>query len=430
MLVSDELLAQRVAEARRGSFYARYLAGKTCETRSDLQNLPISSRQNLGPDGLGGLYCAQSETGGEDAVRAFLEEFVPAESLGLLIEAPGDKPPELASPTTVVAGGPGPDFSISSWSSGTLSETIAALHAQQSIVVKGDARLLLLFAEAALSAGDPMPPAVEIVLATGLMPSSLRSRIEELWGARVVEIFQKPEARVLGASCAEGSLHLANDLYACEILDPADGKPVPPGGRGVLVVTSLQPMSYPLVRWSSGELVEMAATACKCQRPDFPVSRLGEATAAVAFGGREATESQILDAAQEFAAALGTEIFHTAIRAGDLRILVEVADPGISLPTKEHLDLRRQIGLPMEVRLVPRGSISGALSLEWTTGEPACQLWRLADWSQQVPDSGPRSGLSLRGLLAPGGWDAYRKARRRRARHRLLRRAVQSAEAG
>jgi hypothetical protein len=429
MLVSDELLAQRVAEARRGSFYERYLAGKTCETRADLQNLPISSRDNLGSDGLGGLYCAHPETSGEGAVRTFLEEFVPAESLGPLIEVPGDKPPEFASPTTVVGGGPGPDFSTSSWSSGTLSETIAALHIQQSIVVKGDARLLLLFAEAALSAGDPMPASVELVLATGLMPSSLRSRIEDLWGARVVEIFQKPEAPVLGASCAEGSLHLANDLYACEILDPEDGKPVPPGGRGVLVVTSLQPMSYPLVRWSSGELVEMAATACKCQRPDFPVSRLGEAAAAVAFGGREATANQILDAAQGFAAALGTEIFHTAIRAGDLRILVEVADPEISLPTKEHLDLRRQIGLPMDVRLVPRGSISGSLSLELAIGEPACQLWRLADWSEHVPDSGPGSGLSLRGLLAPGGWDAYRKVRRRRAHQRSLRRAIESAEA-
>jgi len=430
MLVSDELLAQRVAEARRGSFYGRYLAGKTCETRADLQNLPISSRDDLGPDGLSGLYSAHPDTSGEGALRTFLEEFVPAESVGLLIAAPGDEPPEFASPTTVVGRGPGPDFSISSWSRGTLSETIAALHAQQAIVVKGDARLLLLLAEAALSAGDPMPGSVEIVLATGLMPPSLRARVEDLWGARVVEIFQKPEAPVLAASCAEGSLHLANDLYACEILDPEDGKPVPPGGRGLLVVTSLHPMSDPLVRWSSGELVEMAATACKCQRPDFPVSRLGEAAEVVAFGGREATESQILGAAQGFAAALGTEIFHTAIRAGDLRILVEVADPGIPLPTKEHLDLRRQIGLPMDVRLVPRGSISGSLSLELATGEPACQLWRLADWSEQIPDSGPSSRLSLRGLLAPGGWEAYRKVRRRRAHHRSLRRAIESAEAG
>jgi len=429
MPVTEGQLASCVAHAREGSFYARHLQGYPCSTRAEFQKLPTSSIRDLGEAGISQLFF--SDTGGDEIAPAaqLLSSFVPESDPHTLLQAMHSDQQAGPSRMTLVAKGPLPTEEIRIWHSETIDRVLRELAAFEPRVVFGDSRALLLLAEEVDAGGVcQLPSSVELLLATGLLPDSLRLQLEKDWGSRVVEVYQRPEAVLLGVSCAEGSLHLANDLYSCEILDLVGGEPVPPGECGVLVITSLQQARAPLVRWSTGDLVEVATAACKCKRPDFPVRRLGSARDSVAFGGREAMAVDILAAAQTFAAALGGRIFYTGVRAQDLRILVEVSDPGMALPTKEYLDLRRQIGLPMDVRLVDRAPDPGSVSLADLAEVPAAQLWRLADWTSEPKASSEPDASPTPGFFSLARWQGHREARRRDSRRRALMRVLESQE--
>ena len=426
MRVTEEILAERVAHARNGMFYGRYLDGKKCDTRAEFQSLPVSSLQDLGPGGLAELHCPEPGAADVGSATTFLEDFLTIEGVGPLLAALDSEQGKHAGEVSVVARGPGPDGEIVSWSAETVDQALVELASCQPELLVGEARLLLLLAEQAISGGVSLPTSLATVLATGLLTPAARARLQEVWGARVVEFYQRPEALALGVSCNEGSLHLANDLYSCEILDPVNGEPVPPGECGVLVVTSLQPTSLPLVRWSTGDLVEMASAACKCERADFPVRRLGRVADQVELGGRKAAAGKILDAAQAFAEAMGSRKFHVAVRADTLRLLVEVSDPRAALPTREHLDLRKQVGLPMDIRLVPRDSIRSQGAIAEVADGPACQLWDVARWSEQAAASRTSARPTWGRLSSARGRTDFREARKRDAALRSLWRAVES----
>lgn len=429
MLVDDDLLAARVADARRGSFYARHLAGKNCVTRADFQNLPTSSVRDLGPDGLSELHSPTPQADELGNAAAFLSGFAPDLDAQPLMEAILGGSLAAKASAGLAGMGPGSVPEIRCWRSETLLEVARGLIDLQPSAIAAEPRALLLLAEAAQVSGAPgVPSSVDTVLADGLLPSSLGARLESDWGARVVEWYRRPEALVLGASCAEGSLHLANDLYSCEILDPVRGEAVPPGERGVLVITSLEPTSYPLVRWSTGDLLEVGTSVCKCKRPDFPVRRLGPAADSIMIGGRASTPVEILSASQTFATALDSRIFHTGVRTQDIRILVEVAETSAALPTKDYLELRRQIGLPMDVGFVARGSDLGSLLLDEIDDASAGQLWHLADWAPRERSSSRGGEPSSGSFFSADRWRAYRQERQRRSRRRSLWRMMKSQE--
>jgi len=47
---------------------------------------------------------------------------------------------------------------------------------------------------------------------------------------------------------AAGGLHLDEDEFICELLDPHDGEPVAAGAQGELVVTALGRVGFPVIR--------------------------------------------------------------------------------------------------------------------------------------------------------------------------------------
>ena len=85
--------------------------------------------------------------------------------------------------------------------------------------------------------------AVERVVCTGEPGASMpavRERIESAWGARCFDHAGASEVGSLAYPCADhGGLHLFEDEYVCEMLDPATGAPVPAGATGELVTTAL-----------------------------------------------------------------------------------------------------------------------------------------------------------------------------------------------
>jgi phenylacetate-CoA ligase len=114
---------------------------------------------------------------------------------------------------------------------------------------------LELIAEAMLERGirDIRPN----VVFSAAMPLSDRGRAmaTEAFGVAPLDVYVAAELGPLGWECPEerGTLHLNDDMQIIEIVDD-DGRPVPDGVTGQVVVTQLGCLAQPLLRYRLGDL--------------------------------------------------------------------------------------------------------------------------------------------------------------------------------
>lgn len=97
------------------------------------------------------------------------------------------------------------------------------------------------------------------------MTSMMRQRIQRIFQAPVDENYGLNEIGIVALRCHAGRFHVQVEHCAVEILDD-DGAPVGPGTVGRLVVTALNNLAMPLLRYETGDLAQPADTACPCGR--------------------------------------------------------------------------------------------------------------------------------------------------------------------
>jgi phenylacetate-CoA ligase len=95
-----------------------------------------------------------------------------------------------------------------------------------------------------------------------------RERIEQSWGARVIDHYGLTEVGPVSFECweAPGYLHVNEAEFIVEVLDPATGRPVADGEHGELVVTNLGRTASPVIRYRTGDIVVRRRTPCPCGR--------------------------------------------------------------------------------------------------------------------------------------------------------------------
>jgi phenylacetate-CoA ligase len=100
----------------------------------------------------------------------------------------------------------------------------------------------------------------------GSIPST-RARIESAWGARVFDHNGMTETGPLGFECVEapGGLHLLETACWPEVVDE-QGRAVPIGTEGELVITSFLRVASPLIRYRTGDIVRIDPKPCRCGR--------------------------------------------------------------------------------------------------------------------------------------------------------------------
>jgi phenylacetate-CoA ligase len=98
----------------------------------------------------------------------------------------------------------------------------------------------------------------------------LRRQIEAVLGLTAVDFYGLSEVMGPGvaAECAEArdGLHVNEDHFLVEVVDPATGDPVAPGREGELVFTSLTKQALPVIRYRTGDLSAFDPTPCACGR--------------------------------------------------------------------------------------------------------------------------------------------------------------------
>ena len=101
----------------------------------------------------------------------------------------------------------------------------------------------------------------------GSIPAT-RERIEESWGARVIDHHGLTEVGPISFECWEspGFLHLNEGEYICEVLDPIGSEAVADGQPGELVVTNLGRTASPVIRYRTSDIVVRRSEVCRCGR--------------------------------------------------------------------------------------------------------------------------------------------------------------------
>ncbi|MED3562847.1 phenylacetate--CoA ligase family protein, partial [Bacillus xiapuensis] len=73
---------------------------------------------------------------------------------------------------------------------------------------------------------------------------------------------------------AQNGLHIAEDHFLIEVLNPETLKPVEDGQDGELVFTSLTKEALPIIRYRTGDIASITREKCKCGRTHTRMSRL------------------------------------------------------------------------------------------------------------------------------------------------------------
>jgi phenylacetate-CoA ligase len=204
---------------------------------------------------------------------------------------------------------------------------------------------------------------------------ALRGALERAWGCPAFDIYGLSEIigpGVSGECEARQGLHIADDHFLPEIVDPGSGEPVAPGVMGELVVTTLTKRAIPLIRYRTGDLTALDPEPCRCGRTTVRMARVkGRTDDMLIIKGVNVYPSEVesaLLAIEELEPHYQLVVDRTATLAS-LEVRVE---PSPALVAREggavlqpssaiaqairhavHERLRAAIGLGVEVTLVP-----------------------------------------------------------------------------
>jgi len=104
-----------------------------------------------------------------------------------------------------------------------------------------------------------------------------RKRIEEMFGVKAYNSFGLSEMNGPGVAfeCTEqNGLHIWEDAYVVEIIDPITLQPVEDGQIGELVMTTLDRVAMPVIRYRTRDLTRFLPGQCKCGRTHRRLDRI------------------------------------------------------------------------------------------------------------------------------------------------------------
>jgi len=105
----------------------------------------------------------------------------------------------------------------------------------------------------------------------------MRREIEEKLHVKALDIYGLTE--IIGPGVAseceyQDGLHICEDLFYPEIVDPESGEPLPDGTKGELVITTLTKEGTPMLRYRTRDVTYLTREPCRCGRTAVRMHRL------------------------------------------------------------------------------------------------------------------------------------------------------------
>lgn len=157
----------------------------------------------------------------------------------------------------------------------------------------------LILAETALEMGVDLSESRLRVGFFGAEPWSeqMRREIEAKLGIVALDTYGLTEVIGPGvaAECLHKSgMHIYEDHFLPEVIDPQTGEPLPPGQAGELVFTTLTKQALPLLRYRTGDITSLNLEPCPCGRTIIRMEKVtGRTDDMLTVGGVNLFPSQI-----------------------------------------------------------------------------------------------------------------------------------------
>ena len=107
---------------------------------------------------------------------------------------------------------------------------------------------------------------------------SMRKEIESKLGLDAIDIYGLSEIMGPGVAieCIEekSGLHIWEDHFIPEIINPETGEPVADGERGELVITTITKQGIPLIRYRTRDITSITRESCRCGRTHARIARM------------------------------------------------------------------------------------------------------------------------------------------------------------
>ena len=200
----------------------------------------------------------------------------------------------------------------------------------------------------------------------------MRKEIEALLGITALDIYGLTETIGPGVAmeCLEAheGLHMWEDHFLFEILDPESGEPLPDGEVGELCITTISKEGMPTIRYRTHDLTSVITEPCKCGRTHRRIQRLrGRTDDMLIIRGVNVFPSQV-EAAIMGIEGIAPRYMLVVDRENNLDVLevqVELA-PELAFDEVRKIEqlsrdvarsIEQTLGISIKMRLVEPGSI-------------------------------------------------------------------------
>ena len=199
----------------------------------------------------------------------------------------------------------------------------------------------------------------------------MRRDIEKKLGIKAYYIYGLTETRGPGVAfeCSEQTgMHINEDHFVAEIIDPDTGEVLPEGSKGELVFTAITKEAFPLLRYRTKDICVLTRKECSCGRTLIKMSKpMGRSDDMLIIKGVNVFPSQIESVLIENGYAANYQIIVDRVNNSDtLEVLVEMTPEMFSDSLGKITEmeknlvaaLKTMLGIYAKVRLVDPKSIT------------------------------------------------------------------------
>lgn len=200
------------------------------------------------------------------------------------------------------------------------------------------------------------------------MTEPMRDEMHKVWGQRFLCTQNYGMSELCGpgvaGECEElVGMHVNEDWFIPEIIDPKTEEVLPPGERGELVVTCLGKEALPLVRYRTGDMTRLMYEPCRCGRTTVRMENIsGRADDMLVIRGVNVFPTQIEEVLLQIP-EIGPHyeiLVERKNRLDVMTITVELVDDRLldsyaqlsELEMKIRKGLKSQLGLATQIKLV------------------------------------------------------------------------------
>ena len=199
----------------------------------------------------------------------------------------------------------------------------------------------------------------------------MRRDIEQSLGIKAYDIYGLTETSGPGVAfecCEQTGMHINEDHFIAEIIDPETGEVLPEGSKGELVFTAITKEAFPLLRYRTRDICVLSRKPCSCGRTHVKMSKpMGRSDDMLIIKGVNVFPSQIETVLLEQGYPANYQLIVDRVNHSDtLEVLVEMqlnkfSDSLADIHDEEKkltAALKTMLGIYAKVRIVSPKSIT------------------------------------------------------------------------